>query len=148
MVRPRRTSVMRPTIDTPFHIDFEWWKQRDRDWHIYLVNLLCDTHREQWKDARADETLDWVDQTTGEVRPVNAVQYILMRHCAQQPNFLTPQGGLVDQIFRVLLAHGNAPMTPRELGERLQKSPQVILRVLAGPRVYRGIRPVHAPGGR
>ena len=42
----------------------------------------------------------------------------------------------------VFLVNGNAPMSAEELGARLRRPPETILRTLAGPRVYRGIRPV------
>jgi hypothetical protein len=65
-----------------------------------------------------------------------------MTHCAKEPDFLTAHTMLVDGVFRALLAQGNKPMSSRELGERLGKSPDIILKTISGPRVYKGIRPV------
>jgi hypothetical protein len=44
-------------------------------------------------------------------------------------------------VFRLFLSNGNAPMTSQELGARLKRPPETILRTLAGPRVYKGLRP-------
>jgi hypothetical protein len=48
---------------------------------------------------------------------------------------------LVDAVLRVFLANGNTPQTPRELGEKLGRRPETILRTLSGRQVYKGIRP-------
>jgi hypothetical protein len=52
-----------------------------------------------------------------------------------------PHGSLVDVVFRVFMANGNRPLSPQELGSRLDRPAETILRTLTGPRVYRGIRP-------
>jgi hypothetical protein len=44
----------------------------------------------------------------------------------------------------VFLANGNTPMTPKELGDAIGRSPTVILKTVSGGRVYKGIRPVEA----
>lgn len=88
--------------------------------------------------------VDWVDPATAEVKQVDGVQNILMTHCVRQPDFLTEQTALVEAVFRLFLTNGNIPMSSLELGERLNRSPQTILRTLAGPRIYKGIRPYSA----
>ena len=35
----KRFSLVKPTLQTPFHIDFRWWKQNERDWHVFLRSL-------------------------------------------------------------------------------------------------------------
>ncbi len=139
---PRPGSLVRPSVDTPFHIDFEWWKRNDRDWHVYLKNLLCDEHRAQFEDLAASEQFDWVDPETAEVRRVDGLLHVLMTHCAQQPEFLRDRTSVVDSIFRLLLSQGNAPMTPREMAAWLNKPATTLVRLLSSRRVYRGIRPV------
>jgi hypothetical protein len=39
-------SLLKPSIKTPFHIDFDWWKQNESDWHVFLSSLLCPEHQE------------------------------------------------------------------------------------------------------
>lgn len=141
MTEVKRFSLVKPTVDTPFHVDFEWWKKNERDWHVYLRSLLCMEHQEAFANVEEGETIDWVDPVTAEVKPVEGVQNALMTHCVRQPDFLTAQTALVEAIFRLFLANGNMPMTSKELGARLKRPAETILRTLAGARIYKGIRP-------
>lgn len=137
----KRTSLVKPSVDTLFHIDFEWWKKNERDWHVYLRSLLCSEHREAFANAEEGQMIDWVDSVTAEVKPVEGVQNTLMSHCVKQPDFLTEQTALVEAVFRLFLTNGNIPMSSGELGNRLNRPPATILRTLTGGRVYKGIRP-------
>ena len=141
MVEGKRFSLVKPTVNTPFHVDFEWWKKNERDWHVYLRSLLCADHQEIFANVEEGEMIDWVDPATAEVKPVDGIQNALMTHCVKQPDFLTEQTAMVEAVFRLFLTNGNIPMTSQELGKRLNRSPETILRTLAGPRVYKGLRP-------
>jgi len=141
MSEVKRFSLVKPSVDTPFHIDFAWWKKNERDWHVYLRTLLCADHQEAFANVEEGETIDWVDPVTAEVKPVEGVQNALMTHCVKQPDFLTSQTALVEAVFRLFLTNGNAPMSSGELGAKLNRPPETILRTLAGARVYKGIRP-------
>ena len=142
MPEGKRISLIKPTVDTPFHIDFDWWQKNERDWHVYLRSLLCPEHREAFANADEGQMIDWIDPATAEVKPVEGVQNTLMSHCVKQPDFLTDQTALVEAVFRLFLTNGNIPMTSEELGERLNRPAVTILRTLGGARVYKGIRPV------
>jgi hypothetical protein len=139
----RRFSLVKPTINTRYHIDFDWWSQSDRDWRVYLNSLLCVEHQESFADFHDDDMVDWVDPETAEVQQVDGVQHILITHCAKEESFITQRTALVDAVFRVFLANGNEPLTPAELGERLGRPGETILKTLSGGRVYRGLRPCH-----
>lgn len=141
MAEVKRFSLVKPKVDTPFHIDFAWWKKNERDWHVYLRSLLCAEHQEAFANVEEGETIDWVDPATAEVKPVEAVQNALMTHCVKQPEFLTSQTALVEAVFRLFLTKGNIPMSSGELSARLNRPAETILRTLAGTRVYKGIRP-------
>ena len=141
MVEGKRFSLVKPTVNTPFHVDFEWWKKNERDWHVYLRSLLCADHQEIFANVEEGEMIDWVDPATAEVKPVDGIQNALMTHCVKQPDFLTEQTAMVEAVFRLFLTNGNIPMTSQELGKRLKRPPETILRTLAGPRVYKGLRP-------
>lgn len=141
MPEGKRFSLVKPTVDTPFHIDFAWWKKNERDWHVYLRSLLCAEHQEAFANTEEGQTIDWIDPATAEVKPVEGVQNALMTHCVKQPDFLTSQTALVEAVFRLFLTNGNAPMSSSELSARLNRPPATILRTLAGARVYKGIRP-------
>jgi len=141
MAEVKRFSLVKPTVDTPFHIDFAWWRKNERDWHVYLRSLLCADHQESFANSEEGETIDWVDPVTAEVKPVEGVQNALMTHCVKQPDFLTSQTALVEAVFRLFLTNGNVPLSSGELGMKLKRPPETILRTLAGARVYKGIRP-------
>ena len=138
----KRTSlIIKPTVTTPFHIDFDWWQKNERDWHVYLRSFLCSEHQEAFASIEEGQMIDWVDPSTAEVKAVDGVQNALMMHCAKQPGFLTEQTALVDAVFRLLLTNGNIPMSSDELGKRLNRPAITILRTLGGARLYKGIRP-------
>ena len=141
MAEAKRFSLVKPTIDTPFHIDFAWWKKNERDWHVYLRSLLCVEHQEAFANVEEGEIIDWVDPKTAEVKPVEGVQNALMTHCVKQPDFLTNQTALVEAVFRLFVSNGNVPLSSGELGAKLNRPPEIILRTLASARVYKGIKP-------
>ena len=142
MPEGKRISLIKPNVETPFHIDFDWWQKNERDWHVYLRSLLCPEHQEVFADVRQGEMIDWVDPRTAEVKPVNGIQHTLMTHCARRPEFVTEQTALVEAVFRLFLTNENMPMTAEELGSLLNRPPETILRTLSGPRVYKGLRPL------
>jgi hypothetical protein len=137
----KRTSLVKPTVQTHFHIDFNWWQQRDRDWRVFLQNLLCPEHQQAFAELPEDHLVDFVDPVTAEVQRVDGLQHVLITHCAKREGFISPHTTLVDAIFRIFLASGNVPMTPLELAQQLGRPPELILRVLTGERIYRGLRP-------
>jgi hypothetical protein len=142
MSEGKRTSLIKPTVTTPFHIDFDWWQKNERDWHVYLRSLLCAEHQAAFANAEEGQMIDWVDPVTAEVKPVEGVQNTLMSHCVKQPDFLTEQTAMVEAVFRLFLTNGNVPMSSEELGSRLNRPAMTILRTLTAGRVYKGIRPV------
>ncbi len=139
----RPKAITRPTLETKFHIDFDWWERADRDLDVYLRSHLCPEHQEAYDDMEGDAMVDTIHPETAEVTRVLGIQHTLITHCALQDDYLTPQTTLVNAVFRVFLANGNVPLSPEELGEKLSRPPRMILRTLSSPRVYKGIRPHH-----
>jgi hypothetical protein len=137
----KRFSLVKPTLQTRFHIDFDWWGQSDRNWRIDLFSFLCPEHQEAFSGVRDDDVIDWVDPETAEVQKVDGLQHILITHCAKQPRFIEDRTSLVESAFRLFLSNGNIPLTPVELADQLGRSPTVILQTLSGHRVYKGLRP-------
>jgi hypothetical protein len=137
----KRMSLVKPTLQTHFHIDFDWWAKNDRDWRVYLRSYLCPEHQAAFAEMDTDAQVDWVDPETAEVQLVDGLQNVLITHCAKESGFVTEQSAVVDGIFRLFLANGNTPLTPVELGERLGRPPITILKLLSGTRVYKGLRP-------
>ena len=140
MVEAKRYSLVKPTVNTPFHIDFEWWQQNDREWRVHLLSCLPQEYQQAFADA-GDEEVDWIDPETAEVQRVDGLQHILRIHCSLQPGYVDTHTPLVDAVFRVFLANNNKPLTPAELSARIKRPPKMILRVLAGHRVHMGLRP-------
>ena len=132
---------VKPTLDTRFHIDYDWWNREGRDLRVYLLSHLPPEQRDFFTEHRDTEEVDWVDPVTAEVRKVDALQSE-MKESSQQPYFITSNTSLVDAVFLAVLANNNAPLTPVELGERIGRPPMTILRTLSGTTVYKGIRPL------
>ena len=136
-----KSNFIRPTLDTPYHIDFEWWDKAERDLRVYLKSHLCDLHREMYADPTADDKMDWVDVHTAEVKRIDGILYQLRVHCSQQSDYLTESTSLVDAVFRVFLVNDNQSLSPRQLGERIGKDAELILKTISGKTVYKGLRP-------
>lgn len=134
-------SLVKPSLQTRFHIDFDWWKQNENDWRVHLSSLLCPEHQALFAEMKDDALIDFVDPETAEVRPMDSLQQTILSHCARQPDFVTSQTQLVEGVFRAFLANGNSPLTPTELSELLGRPANTILVTISGPRVYKGIRP-------
>lgn len=137
----KRINLIKPNINTPFHLDFEWWKEMDRNWRVDLRGLLCAEHQEAMSSYPEDQMIDWVDPETAQVKPMDGLQYMITSHCAKQDEFLTEHTTLVDAVFRTFLSNGNTPMSPEDFSKLLGRPADLILRTLGGPRVYKGIRP-------
>lgn len=141
MTEIKKFSIIKPTLDSPFHIDFEWWKQNDNDWRVFLVDYLCPEHKEVYQNTNPDQLIDWVDAETGEVRSLDGIQHILIAHCAKEPGFVSTNTAIVDAVFRTFLADENRPLSPNELSSMIGQPANKILLTFGGFQVYKGIRP-------
>jgi hypothetical protein len=141
MSEVRKVSLVKPTVKTPFHVDFEWWRANDNNWHVALQGLLCPEHQVAFSGLPEGQSIDWVDPETAEVRQLDGLQHTIISHCAKQDGFLDEHTAMVEGVFRLLLANGNTPMSPEELSARLNRPADTILKTIAGPRVYKGLRP-------
>lgn len=142
--RPRPTvrppAIKRPTAETRFYIDFDWWDRSNLDLKTYLYTRL-----HVGDDLQLDtegEKVDLIDPATGEVRQVDSFQYILQAYFKKLPEDFAARTSVVDAVFCVLLANANEPMTAEAIAERLQRPTETVLRTFAGPQVYQGIRPI------
>jgi hypothetical protein len=143
MIPTSLRELVKPTLDTPLHIDYDWWDRNDLDIGVELRSHLCREHKEAFgRSFNAEKKIDWIDEQTGEVRRVNGLQHVLHIHCSKQPDYINDDLSLVDAVFRVFLARGNKPLSARELGSITGRYPERILRTLTGRTIYKGIRPV------
>ncbi|GAB4571987.1 MAG: hypothetical protein Kow0077_10180 [Anaerolineae bacterium] len=131
---------VKPTLDTKFHIDYDWWERSDQDLQVNIVAQLLPEQREYFSEHGAGRESDWIDPDTAEVRRVNALEMAL-QEAARDPAFFEPPVSLVNAVFRVFLTNGNEPLSPQELAAIIKRPPMMILRTLSGQQVYKGIRP-------
>jgi hypothetical protein len=144
MSEPKKFSIIKPTLDSPFQIDFDWWKTNENDWRVFLIDYLCPEHKELFQNADAEKLIDWVDKDTGEVHSLDGIQHTLIAHCAKEPGFVSINTALVDAVFRTFLANENKPLSPNELSILIQQPANKILLTFSGIQVYKGIRPYQA----
>jgi hypothetical protein len=142
--RPRPTvrppALKRPTAETRFYIDYDWWERSNLDLKTYIYTRLHVGDDLQLETE--GEKVDLIDPATAEVRQVDTFQYVLQAYFSKQPEDFAARTSMVDAVFSVLLANANEPMTAQAIAERLQRPTETVLRTLAGPQVYQGIRPI------
>jgi hypothetical protein len=136
----KHPSLVKPTLETPFYIDFAWWQENDCSWQVHLRSALCPEHQERFAEWDDEQTIDWVDPQTAEIKPLNAIQHALMTHCAYQEDFISEHTPLLEAAFRVFLSNGNKPLSALELSTRLKRPPEMILRTLTASGKYKGMR--------
>jgi hypothetical protein len=133
----------RPSIDTSFHIDHDWWEAGGKDLRVAVRGQLCRSCQARFPDHRNLEAVDWVDPETAEVIRADALLQTLRDDCAKKPEFLSSTNSLVTNVFRVFLLNGNQPLTPVDLAKQMAwTNPETILRTLTAGQVYLGLRPV------
>lgn len=132
----------RPSLDTKFQIDHDWWKSSGKDIRVAVRGQLCAECQARFPDHRNTEAVDWVDPETAEVMRADALLQCLRSDCAHRPDFISRNNPLVTNIFRIFLNNGNQALTPLELHEQLEwVGADAILRTLTGGVVYMGLRP-------
>lgn len=138
-------SRFRPTVDTKFHIDYDWWEKSGKNFRVYLRDQLCEECRDRFTDHQNTENVDWVNPDTGEVHRTDALRECLRTRCANDPDYINEHLPVASACFRIFLANNNAPLSANELGQLMPwKQPSAILRTLSGnaKQVYLGLRPV------
>ena len=132
----------RPSLETKFFIDNQWWQTSGKDMRVAVRGQLCADCQSRFPDHRNLEAVDWVDPETAEVKRADALLQALRSDCANKPDFISSANSLVTNIFRIFLLNGNQPLTPAELHSHMAwTSPETILRTLVGGQIYMGLRP-------
>ena len=139
---PAPNRLVKPTLQTRFHIDFEWWEREGRDFRVEVMAHLPADQQAVLANYQGGEMVDAVDPDTAEITKVDKMQYLLRSLSTAPSDFVAEHSSLVDAVFHVFITNGNQPQTPEELGERIRRPATTILRTLAGPRVYKGVRPL------
>lgn len=136
------TGWKRPSLDTKFHIDYDWWQTSSKDLRVSVRSQLCRECQTRFPDHRNLESVDWVDPETAEVVRADALLQTLRGHCSKQTEFISMGNALVTNIFRMFLLNSNQALTPREIAKEMPwTSAETILRTLAGGQIYMGLRP-------
>ena len=138
---PKPSALVKPTPETKFHIDYDWWERDAQDLRLYLLTHLSPNQRDKLSEDSDTRYIDFINPDTGEVSRLTELQYHI-RLAAQQSDFINPHTSLVDSVFRIFLANGNTPLSPNDLSARLDRPANTILKAISGPRIYKGIRPV------
>lgn len=134
------SMLIKPTLDTKFYVDYSWWDRSSEDLRMYLLSHVLPEQRDRLIVIEAGSVIDYIDPETGEIFQLDELQSAIKK-AAQDPNFINPQTSLVDSVFRVFLANGNTPQTPRELADKTGRNATTILKTFSGARIYKGIRP-------
>ncbi len=138
----RPSSLIKPTLDTRFHIDYDWWERNPgEDLRIYLLSHLSPDERERLSQSDQNGTIDYIDPETGEVLQYDELG-LALRNAARSDDFINPETSLVDSVFRVLIKNNNTPVSSRELEALTGRSAATILKMLSGGQIYKGIRPL------
>jgi hypothetical protein len=140
MQPPKVGVIVKPTLDTKFHIDYDWWQRGEEDLQPYMLTHLPPDKRDYFANNDSTKIVDYIHPDTGEVFRLDELG-LAIQEAARQTDFINPQTSLIDSVFRVFLANGNLPRTPRELANDTGRSADVILKTLGGIKVYKGIRP-------
>ena len=132
----------RPSLETKFYIDHDWWQAGGKDLRVAVRGQLCKDCQTRFPDHRNLEAVDWVDPETAEVIRADALLQTLRSDCAQKPDFISSGNTLVTNIFRIFLLNSNQPLDAGRAAAQLPwTSPETILRTLTGGQVYMGLRP-------
>lgn len=135
------TLLAKPTLDTRFHIDYDWWKRTEgEDLRIYLISHLPPEERDRFTHASdVDQTVDFIDPETGEVVKLDALG-VALRRAAQAPDFLTG-ASVVDAVFRVFVRNNNTPLSVKDIADLIERDAKTVLDLLRRNR-YKGISPL------
>ena len=135
--------LIKPTIETKFSIDYDWWEHSRDDLQVYLLTHLTPEQQRALKQRDRHEVFDYVHPVTGEVFRLDTIG-LAIQESARRDDFITEHIGLIDSVFRALLVNSNQPLSALDLAVITSRDAETILKTIGGVRVYRGIRPHQA----
>lgn len=107
----------RPSLETKFYIDHDWWPSSGKDLRVAVRGQLCRDCQARFPDHRNLEAVDWVDPETAEVVRTDALLQTLRSDCAHKPDFISNANSIATNAFRIFLLNGNQPLTPVQLAQ-------------------------------
>ena len=67
MAIPRKPSTLiKPTLDTKFNVDYSWWGRNAEDLRTYLLSHVLPEQRERISQSEEHRVVDFIDPETGE----------------------------------------------------------------------------------
>lgn len=132
--------LIKPSLETNFYIDYDWWKDSRDDLNAYLMTHLSPEQAEKLEDIDNTEVFDHIHPETGEVFQLDTLG-LAIQESAKHDDFISTHIGLIDSIFRAFLVNDNRPLNAVDLSEIIGRDASTILKTIGGVRVYRGIRP-------
>ena len=136
-------KMMQPNLDTPFQIDWDWFKQGHIDAKSVVQNQLSYKWRERFDNGLEIKEVDYINPDTGEVSQTTNMHEVILSECQWEPDYITRDMPLLQSILRLFLANNNQPMTVTEIARRLERhDSQVILQVLTVGPIENGIIPI------
>jgi hypothetical protein len=125
-------------INTPFHIDLEWWESRQRNLGRFLAEILGE---EETAELDGDP-IDYIDTETAEVVQIDPLWARVLTEKAHRPDYISPATPLTNAVLRALIENLNRPMTVVQLHRRINRgSPEALLRMMKTARTHYGIVP-------
>ena len=132
--------LIKPSLETKFFIDYDWWETSRDDLQIYLLTHLSEEQQKALANRDMQDMYDYVHPETGEVFALDALG-MAIRESSRSDEFISDHIGLIDSVFRAFLVNGNRPLSARELSAATGRNAATILKTIGGVHIYRGIRP-------
>ena len=140
-----RFKLLRPTVNTTFHVDWSWFERNNLNAQSFIRNQLSNEAQQLFENGLKVREVDYIDPESGEVFRMDNMREMILARCQWEPNYITSDMPLVQSVFRLFLANNNKPMTIIQLAQGLGRhNPQAILRVRTGSGVQNGIVPAHS----
>lgn len=134
---------LRPTIDTLFHIDWSWFERNQFNAEQVIRNQLSEKVAKRFPEGTEVATLDYIDPETGEVSRVDAMREAIMAECQWEPDYISPDLPLIQNVLRIFLANNNQPLNSVQLAQRLGRMDgESVLRLLISGIVPMGVVPL------
>lgn len=139
-----KLQLRRPTLETRFHIDWDWFERHGIDPESIIRSQLSDDLRASLANQPV-EIVDHVDPESGEVIQIDSLRETIMADCQWRPDYLNTDLPLSQALLRIFLANNNQPLTAVAIAQRLGRhDPEAILRLLTSSGVQSGVVPVRS----
>ena len=132
--------LIKPSLETKFFVDYDWWESSRDDLQIYLLTHLSQDQQLALENRDLQQEYDYVHPETGEVIVLDTLG-MAIQESSRSEDFISAHIGLIDSVFRAFLVNSNQPLNALELAEITGRNAATILKTIGGVHIYRGIRP-------